>query len=209
MSSSYYAKVSREASCRLTNNDCCNVESDFFAIKVIDEQQISDLLINLGSVRNIYLQQVEKLPVRGILSERLEIRLYQRIRKWTVGVGIQRKEGEWLHWNVRLTWKDFFSPISYFLLTKSQESYYNKEPQSNLSTTTTLGTPKKWLLYRRCRFLEVFQSKLVLKLVWPDLVWSLLTGGRYSEVVINTGLTVVYTRREKWCTKCFIVNCYS
>jgi hypothetical protein len=39
--------------------------------------------------------------------------------------------------------------------------------------------------------LEVFQSKLVLKLVWPYSVWPLLTGGHYSEVAVNTGLTVV------------------
>ena len=31
---------------------------------------------------------------------------------------------------------------------------------------------------------------LVLKLLGRDLVRSLLTGGRYSEVVVNTGLTV-------------------
>jgi len=31
---------------------------------------------------------------------------------------------------------------------------------------------------------------LVLKLLGRDLEWSLLTGGRYSEVVVNTGLTV-------------------
>jgi len=87
--------------------------------------------------------------------------------------------------------------------------FFKKELKSNLSTTTTLGTPQTWLLYRGGWSLEVFQSKLVLKLVRPDLVWSLLTGGRYSEVVINTGLTVVYTRINKRCTKCFIVNCYS
>ena len=38
--------------------------------------------------------------------------------------------------------------------------------QSNLCTTTTLGTGKKW---------------------------SLLTGGRYWEVVVNKGLTVFAT----------------
>jgi hypothetical protein len=63
--------------------------------------------------------------------------------------------------------------------------------QSNLSTTATLVTPKKWLLYRGGWSLEVFQSKLVLELVWPDLVWPLLTGGRYSEVAVSTGLTVL------------------
>ena len=53
--------------------------------------------------------------------------------------------------------------------------------QSNLSTTATLGTPKKWPLYRVGRSLQVFQSKLVLKKAWPDLGWPLLTGGRYSD----------------------------
>jgi hypothetical protein len=33
---------------------------------------------------------------------------------------------------------------------------------------------------------------LVLKVAWPDLGWPLLTGGRYSEVAVNTGLTVLY-----------------
>jgi hypothetical protein len=42
-----------------------------------------------------------------------------------------------------------------------------------------------WLLYRGGRSLDVFQSKLVFELGWP-----LLTGGHYSEVAINTGLTV-------------------
>jgi hypothetical protein len=31
---------------------------------------------------------------------------------------------------------------------------------------------------------------LVLKLIWPDFVWLLLTGGRCSEVAVSTGLTV-------------------
>ncbi len=31
---------------------------------------------------------------------------------------------------------------------------------------------------------------LGLKLLGRDLEWLLLTGGRYSEVVVNTGLTV-------------------
>jgi hypothetical protein len=48
--------------------------------------------------------------------------------------------------------------------------------------------------------LEVLQSKLVLKSVWPDLVWPLLTGGRYSEVVVKTGLIVqVFGEREQKC----------
>jgi hypothetical protein len=38
------------------------------------------------------------------------------------------------------------------------------------------------------RCLEV---NLVLKLLGWDLGWSLLTSGDYSEVVVNTGLTVI------------------
>jgi hypothetical protein len=53
-----------------------------------------------------------------------------------------------------------------------------------------LGPPKS-VLYRGGRSLEVFQSKLVIKIVWPELGWSLLTGGSYSEVAVNTGLTVL------------------
>jgi hypothetical protein len=68
--------------------------------------------------------------------------------------------------------------------------FKNFKLQSNLSTTATLGTPKKRPLYRGGRSLKVFQSKLVLKLIWPDFVWPLLTGGRYSEVAVSTGLTV-------------------
>ena len=63
--------------------------------------------------------------------------------------------------------------------------------QSNLSTTATLGTPKKWPLYRGGRSVEGFQSKLVSKLAWPDFVRPLLTGGRCSEVAVYTGLTVL------------------
>jgi hypothetical protein len=46
-------------------------------------------------------------------------------------------------------------------------------------------------LYRGGRPVEGFQSKLVSKLAWPDFVRQLLTGGRYSEVAVNTGLTVL------------------
>jgi hypothetical protein len=38
--------------------------------------------------------------------------------------------------------------------------------------------------------LEGFQSKLVLKLFWPDFAWLLLAGGHCSEVDVNTGFTV-------------------
>ncbi len=38
--------------------------------------------------------------------------------------------------------------------------------------------------------LSVFQRKLQSFLVWLVLGWPLLTGGRYSEVIVNTGLTL-------------------
>jgi hypothetical protein len=50
-------------------------------------------------------------------------------------------------------------------------------------------------LCRVGRSLEVFQLKLVLKLVWPDFAWPLLTGGSYSEVAVKTGLTVCLTSK--------------
>ena len=65
------------------------------------------------------------------------------------------------------------------------------EVQSNLSTTATLVTPKKWPLFICGPSGEVSQSKLVSKLAWPDFVWPLFTGGHYSEVAVNTGLTVI------------------
>jgi hypothetical protein len=62
--------------------------------------------------------------------------------------------------------------------------------QSNLCTTAILGTPKKWPLLSCGCYSKVPPIKLVLILdVWGS-GWSLLTGGRCSEVVVNTGLTV-------------------
>jgi hypothetical protein len=63
--------------------------------------------------------------------------------------------------------------------------------QSNLSTTATLGTPKKRPLFRGGRYSEF--SPIKLQLVWDvwGSGWPLLTGGRCSEVAVNTGLTVV------------------
>ena len=46
----------------------------------------------------------------------------------------------------------------------------------------------RWSLLTGGRCSEV---DLVHKLLGRDLEWSLLTGGRYSEVVVSTGLTVV------------------
>ncbi len=45
----------------------------------------------------------------------------------------------------------------------------------------------------RCSYLtggRCSEVDLVLKLLGRDLEWPLLTGGCYSEVVVNTGLTV-------------------
>ncbi len=60
----------------------------------------------------------------------------------------------------------------------------------------TLGTQKKWPLIKSGRSVEGFQSKLVSKLARPDFVRPLMTGGRYSEVAVNTGLTV----QSNYCT---------
>ncbi len=43
---------------------------------------------------------------------------------------------------------------------------------------------------RSWQVVVVQRSHLMLKLLGRVLEWSLLTGGRYSEVVVNTGLTV-------------------
>jgi hypothetical protein len=37
-----------------------------------------------------------------------------------------------------------------------------------------------------------FSIKIGIKKAWPDLGWPLLTGGRYLEVAVNTGLTVFW-----------------
>jgi hypothetical protein len=92
--------------------------------------------------------------------------------------------------NVFLLSKKFILVTTSIMFIIQQKENIYMYIQSNLSTTATLGTPKKWQLYRVGRSLQVFQSKLVLKVAWPDLGWPLLTGGRYSEVAVNTGLTV-------------------
>jgi hypothetical protein len=62
--------------------------------------------------------------------------------------------------------------------------------QSNLYTTATLGTPKKRPLFRGGRYSEFSPIKLQLVCdVWGS-GWPLLTGGRCSEVAVNTGLTI-------------------
>ena len=50
-----------------------------------------------------------------------------------------------------------------------------------------LGGPWPWLTGGRCSEVD-----LVLILLGRDLEWSLLTGGRYLEVVVNTGLIVYH-----------------
>ena len=57
--------------------------------------------------------------------------------------------------------------------------------QSNLCTTATLGTPKKWPLLRGGRYSKGPPIKLVW--IWDAFGsgWLLLTGGRYSEVAVR------------------------
>jgi len=76
-----------------------------------------------------------------------------------------------------------------YVLIDYEKNITNKV-QSNLSTTATLWTPKKRLLFRGGRYSEVPPIKLVL--IWDvwGSGWLLLTGGRCSEVVVNAGLTV-------------------
>jgi len=61
--------------------------------------------------------------------------------------------------------------------------------QSNLSTTTTIGTWKKLSLCRELSEKHQWQVILVI----DALGQPLLTGGHCSEVVINRGLTVYYS----------------
>jgi hypothetical protein len=58
-----------------------------------------------------------------------------------------------------------------------------------------LGPQKSGRCTELAGLYRFFQLKLVLKVAWPDLGWPLLTGGRYSEVAVITGLTVfiIYT----------------
>jgi hypothetical protein len=74
--------------------------------------------------------------------------------------------------------------------------------QSNLCTTTTLGTQKEWPLLTgvtggRCsEVIYVIKASQGTK-KW----WSLWTGGRYSEMVVSSGLSVllnyIWKRKEK------------
>jgi hypothetical protein len=67
-------------------------------------------------------------------------------------------------------------------------NHQNLKVQSNLCTTTILGTFKKWPLDRGGRYSEVPPIKLVLSWEVCGSGWLLLTGGRCSEVVVNTDL---------------------
>ncbi len=69
-----------------------------------------------------------------------------------------------------------------------------KNHTAKLSTTATLGTPQKAALFRGSCNSEV--SPIKLALIWDawGSDWSLLTGGCYLEVVVNTGLTVLCFR---------------
>jgi hypothetical protein len=62
--------------------------------------------------------------------------------------------------------------------------------QSNLCTTASLGTQKNWPLFKSGRYPGADHEKLLYTLAGWGLGRSLLTGGRCSEVAVNTGLTV-------------------
>jgi hypothetical protein len=62
--------------------------------------------------------------------------------------------------------------------------------QSNLYTTASLGTQKNWPLFESGRYPGADREKLLYTLAGWGLGRSLLTGGRCSEVAVNTGLTV-------------------
>ena len=62
--------------------------------------------------------------------------------------------------------------------------------QSNLRTTASLGTQKYWPLFESGRYPRADHEKLLYTLAGWGLGRLLLTGGRCSEVAINTGLNV-------------------
>ena len=66
---------------------------------------------------------------------------------------------------------------------------YLKVPiQSNLCATNALGTPEMWTLLTGGRYSEVtYHTKI--EIGTPKL-GSFLAGGCYSEVVVNLGLTL-------------------
>jgi hypothetical protein len=57
--------------------------------------------------------------------------------------------------------------------------------QSNLNTTATLGTQKKWQLFRGGRYSEVPLIKLVLNWDACGSGWLLLTGGHCSRWLLT------------------------
>jgi hypothetical protein len=65
-----------------------------------------------------------------------------------------------------------------------------KDIQSNLYTTASLGTQKNWPLFESGLYPGADREKLLYTLAGWGLGRSLLTGGRCSEVAVNTGLTV-------------------
>jgi hypothetical protein len=79
--------------------------------------------------------------------------------------------------------------------TQSNYNYYIKQMignklQSNLCTTASLGTQKNCPLFESGRYPGADHEKLLFTLAGWGLGRSLLTGGRCSEVAVNTGLTV-------------------
>jgi hypothetical protein len=64
-----------------------------------------------------------------------------------------------------------------------------KHIQSNLSTTATLGTLKLRPLLTGGRCSEVGYT--IHFVIGPSIWWPLWAGGRYSEVVVSSGLTLL------------------
>ena len=53
------------------------------------------------------------------------------------------------------------------------------------------GTSFKWLLVTFCRC-SLYREKFDLKTKGRTITWSLRTSGRFKEVVVETGLTVLH-----------------
>ena len=86
---------------------------------------------------------------------------------------------------------------------------YKSSIQSNLCTTATLGTPKKRPLLIGGRYSKGPSIKLLwIWDVWGS-GWPLLTGGRYSEVAVSTGLTVLLLKYNFYNITFIIYNLYN
>ena len=60
---------------------------------------------------------------------------------------------------------------------------------------TCLQWPALGPLYIGDRCLEVFQSKVLLNLIWPGLGWPLLAGGRCLQVAIHVFVFSIFLIR--------------